>query len=135
MNKSQGSEHEISIKQYPNLPKFNPVEDEKPRFESVIRRRTIRYYVGGISLDSNRAGLIKFLDEHGVKAVGVRIIETRRNSLAAKITVYTADRHIIESDIWPRKMYCRRWYGKEQWNAKFDYHKAWQYEEDSQSVD
>ena len=98
----------------------NAYESEKPIFESVVRRKTIRYYIGGISSDSNRAGLVQFMDEHGVKPVGVRMIDTNRGSLAAKITVYATDRYIIESDIWPKKMYCRQWYGKQRWGNKFD---------------
>ena len=72
-------------------------------FESVNRRRTIRYYIGGISKDSNRAGLIDFLEYYGIKPAGVRMIETRRNSLSAKLTINSSDRHVIESEIWPKE--------------------------------
>lgn len=114
----------------------NAFESEKPIFESVVRRKTIRYYIGGISSDSNRAGLVQFMDEHGVKPVGVRMIDTNRGSLAAKITVYATDRHIIESDIWPRKMYCRQWYAKQRWNNKFnDRFSYWDTEDQQTDVD
>ena len=100
---------------------------EEPRFECIIRRKTIRYYIGNIGSKSNRTGLIQFLKEYGVEPVGVRIIETNRGHLSAKITVFAADKYTIESCIaWPKKTYCRRWYGNEQWitrtgNDNYDY--------------
>ena len=92
---------------------------EQPRFEGIIRRKTIRYYIGNIGSKSNRTGLIQFLKEYGIEPVGVRIIETNRGHLSAKITVFAADKYTIESCIsWPKKTYCRRWYGVEQWNTR-----------------
>ena len=99
---------------------FKAKYDEQPVFESVNRRRTIRYYIGGISKDSNRAGLIDFLEYYGIKPAGVRMIETRRNSLSAKLTINSSDRHVIESEIWPKGMYCRRWQGQQKWNERFE---------------
>lgn len=76
------------------------------------------------------------MDEHGVKPVGVRMIDTKRGSLAAKITVYATDRYIIESDIWPKKMYCRQWYGKQRWSNKFnDRFSYWDTEDQQTDVD
>ena len=86
---------------------FKAKYDEQPVFESVNRRRAIRYYIGGISKDSNRAGLIDFPEYYGIKPAGVRMIETRRNSLSARLTINSSDRHVIESEIWPKGMYCR----------------------------
>ena len=82
-----------------------------------MRRRTIRYYIGNIGAKSNRSGLVHFLKEYGVEPVGVRIITTSRGCLAAKITVYASDRDVVENAVWPKKVYCRRWYGKQSWNA------------------
>ena len=50
----------------------------------IVRRKTIRYYIGNIGQKSNRAGMIKFLKVYGVEPVGVRIIETLRGRLSAK---------------------------------------------------
>ena len=95
---------------------------EEPVFESVVRRRTIRYYIGNIGLSSNRAGLLQFLKEHGVVPIGMRMIETHRGHLSAKITVNASDRYTVEYDIpWPKKMYCRRWLGKQQWSSRLDH--------------
>ena len=113
-------------------PAFGQMEPEEPIFESVVRRKTIRYYIGNIGQKSNRAGLLSFLKEYGVEPVGARIIETHRGHLSAKITVYASDRYMLESGItWPKKMYCRRWYGMQQWNAKSD--NTDQYNEDYQN--
>ena len=49
---------------------------EEPRFEGIIRRKTIRYYIGNIGSKSNRTGLIQFLKEYGIEPVGVRIKES-----------------------------------------------------------
>ena len=84
---------------------------EEPVFESFVRRRTIRLYVGniGLQVSSNRAGLLQFLKEHGVVPIGVRMIEPHRGHLSAKITVNASNRYAVEYDIpWPKKMYCRR---------------------------
>ena len=103
---------------------FGQKESEEPIFEGIVRRKTIRYYIGNIGQKSNRAGMIKFLKVYDVEPVGVRIIETFRGLLSAKITVYASDRYKMESGItWPKKMYCRRWYGMQQWNAKSEYDK------------
>ena len=109
---------------------FEPERDE-PIFESVVRRKTIRYYVGNIGSKSNRAGLVQFLNELGVEPVGVRIITTNRGCLAAKITVYASDRYTVEAATWPKKVYCRRWYGKQTWNARAD----GQYEDERTAYD
>ena len=99
-----------------STPYFESTASDEPIFESVVRRRTIRYYIGNIGPKSNRAGLVQFLKDYGVEPVGVRIIQTSRGCLAAKITVYASDRYTIEApDIWPKKVYCRRWYGKQNW--------------------
>ena len=71
-----------------------------------MRRRTVRYYIDGKGTESDRAGLGQFLTDHGITPVGVRMIDTNRGRLAAKITAYKTDKHIVESDIWHRKMYC-----------------------------
>ena len=60
-------------------------------FEIVVRRKTIRYYDGTIGIKSNRAGLANFLKENGVEPVGVRMIETNRGNLAAKITFNSSE--------------------------------------------
>ena len=118
---------------YLDSPHFDSFEPEEPVFESVVRRKTIRYYVGNIGIKSNRAGLVNFLKENGVEPVGVRMIETNRGNLAAEITIYSSEKFIVESNIWPRKMYCRRWYGKQNWNSRFnDYY---DYEQENQDVD
>ena len=69
---------------YLDSPHFDSFEPEEPVFESFVRRKTIRYYVGNIGIKSNRAGLVNFLKENGVEPVGVRMIETNRGNLAAK---------------------------------------------------
>ena len=95
---------------------------EEPVFESAVRRRTIRYYIGNIGPSSNRAGLLQFLKEHGVVPIGVRMIETHRGHLSATITVNASDRYTVEYDIpWPKKMHCRRWLGKQQWSSRSDH--------------
>ena len=102
-------------------PTFRQIESEEPIFESVVRRKTVRYYIGNIGQKSNRAGLLGFLKEYGIEPVAARIIETHRGHLSAKITAYTSERYMLESGItWPKTMYCRRWYGIQQWNAKAD---------------
>ena len=62
------------------------------KISSNIVQRTIRYYIGNIGPSSNRAGLLQFLKEHGVVPIGVRMIETHRGHLSAKITVNASDR-------------------------------------------
>jgi len=95
-------------------------DTQEPVFESVWSKRTHRYYVGGISAASNRAGLVKFLSDSGVKAVGVRIMSTYSGDLAAKITVNSSQSHLVEDkQFWPHKMYCRRWYSADKWNSLF----------------
>lgn len=122
------------------MPVFRHMDSEEPIFESIVRRRTIRYYIGNIGQKSNRAGLIKFLNEHGVEPVSVRIKETYRGHLSAKIIVFASDRYTIESCItWPRKMYCRRWQGNQQWNSRSDsnnhYEDNYYYDNSSGGVD
>ena len=91
-----------------------------PIFESVQPCRTSRYYVGGISLNSNRDGMFEFFKVRNIKPVSIKLIDTKRNSLAAKITI---DRHdcptIEDKQFWPRGMYCRRWYSEMEWESKF----------------
>ena len=80
----------------------------------------MRYYVGGIATYSNRAGLIDFLKTNGIEAAAVKLIDTNRGSLAAKLTLYQSDSEKVESrHFWPGKMYCRRWYSETQWQSKF----------------
>ena len=78
--------HHTSVKQ----------DVKKPVFESVVRRRTIHYYICNIGLSSKRAGLLQFLKEHGVIPIGVRMIETHRGHLSAKITVNASDRYTVD---------------------------------------
>ncbi|MCG8079182.1 MAG: hypothetical protein JAY75_23540, partial [Candidatus Thiodiazotropha taylori] len=127
---------------YTNLTtsKFNHTNEDEPVFESMVRRKTMRYYIGNIGQKSNRAGLINFLNNYGIEPVGVRVIETYRGHLSAKITVYASDKDTLESEIiWPKKMYCRRWYGSKQWNERLDndnhYDENCNYEYDASSVD
>ena len=102
-------------------PASHRIDEDEPRFEGIVRRKTIRYYIGNIGQQSNRTGLIKYLQDYGVDPVGVGIIETHRGHLSAKITVYASDRYTMESCItWPKKTYCRRWYGVQQWNTRTD---------------
>ena len=82
--------------------------------------------------------MIKFLKVYGVEPVGVRIIETLRGRLSAKITVYASDRYKLEFGItWTKKMYCRCWYGMQQWKAKSEYDKNYNdnYNNDNYNID
>lgn len=93
---------------------------DEPVFESVGSKSTQRYYVGGIASYSNRAGLYQFLRQKGIKPVGIRMMKTFNGNLAAKITIESHQCHIVENKrFWPRKTYCRRWYGENQWNSLF----------------
>lgn len=95
-------------------------DNEDAVFECVGSTRTRRYYVGGIALSSNRAGLVKFLKDRNITPVGVRMINTNRGSQAAKITINVSHGYLVEDkSFWPRKFYCRRWYGENHWNSKF----------------
>ena len=50
------------------------------------------------------------------------MIEPHRGHLSAIITVNASDRYTVEYDIpWPKKMYCRRWLGKQQWPSRSDH--------------
>ncbi|MES9879587.1 MAG: hypothetical protein ABW185_01750 [Sedimenticola sp.] len=94
--------------------------DEDPVFECVSAKRTRRYYVGGIARTSNRAGFLTFLKQKNINPAGLRLIETNRGSLAAKLTVNLSDGYRLEDkSFWPGKFYCRRWYGNNTWNSKF----------------
>ena len=98
----------------------NYENNENPVFESVNSRRTRRYYVGGIAEYSNRSGMIQFLRSNGITPATVKIIDTHRGSLAAKITLYEMDWDTVErKQFWPRKMYCRRWYSEAEWESLF----------------
>lgn len=91
-----------------------------PVFESVHSRKTRRYYVGGIASYSNRDGIIEYLTENNVTPVGVKLIDTNRGSLSAKITVYQDQCYLVEDKtFWPPKIYCRRWYSEREWESKF----------------
>ena len=92
--------------------------NNEPVFESVPSRRTRRYYIGGISSYSNREGLLKFLKSKNISPVAAKMIDTNRGNLAAKLTLYQSDSHIVEvMKFWPGKMYCRRWYSQAAWDA------------------
>lgn len=94
--------------------------NEEPVFKSVPTGRTRRYYIGGISKLSNRAGTSKFFTDRGIEPATIRLIETKRGTLAAKIAFYEQDWETIENKaFWPRKMYCRRWYGEREWESLF----------------
>ena len=72
-------------------------QEEEAIFESVPSRRTQRYYVGGISKDSNKAGLLLFLKSKRIYPESVKLIDTNRGTIAAKLTVYKSDCEQIES--------------------------------------
>lgn len=90
-------------------------------FESVGSRRTQRYYIGGIARYSNREGLNDFLEYYGIKPAAVKLIQTKRGPLSAKVTVYKHQCEIMEDEtIWTDKLYCRKWQSVEKWNARYD---------------
>ena len=50
------------------------------------------------------------------------MIETQRGHLSAKLTVNASDRYTVEYDIpLAKKMYCRRWFEKQQWSFRSDH--------------
>lgn len=109
-----GSHHEDA---YHNQQK----DTDEPVFQSVRSRRTRRYYVGGIATYSNRAGIIEFLKSKHVEPASIKLIDTKRGSLAAKLTIYQSDCDIIENrHFWPRRVYCRRWYSEASWKSKLN---------------
>ncbi|KAL4225283.1 hypothetical protein ACF0H5_015971 [Mactra antiquata] len=76
----------------------------EPIFQSVGSKRTTRYYVGGIAPVSNRAGIVQYLRERGIKPIGLRMINTYNGDLAAKLTIESHDCDTIEHRrFWPRK--------------------------------
>lgn len=94
--------------------------NEVPVFECVSSKRTRRYYIGGIARTSNRDGFLRFLEQRGIHPTGLRMINTNRGSLAAKVTVNQSDGYTMENKtFWPGKFYCRRWYSNNAWNEKF----------------
>jgi len=94
-------------------------QNEEPIFRSVSSTKTRRYYVGGISKKSNRSGMLRFLKENNIHPQSLRLIDTGRGSLAAKVTVHQEEWESIENRrIWPRKMYCRRWYSEMEWESR-----------------
>ena len=98
----------------------NDTDSSEPLFESIKSRRTRRYYVGGIATYSNREGVIAFLKSKHIEPAAVKLIDTNRGSLAAKLTIYQSDSSVIENRrFWPRRMYCRRWYSENDWQSKF----------------
>ena len=98
-------------------------------FESVRSRRTQRYYIGGISYQSNEAGILQFLESKNIYPESMKLIDTHRGSLAAKLTIYKSDCKAVESQhFWPRRIYCRKWYSVKSWTdmregneADYDY--------------
>jgi hypothetical protein len=82
-------EHKFNGTQYVNAAIYhlNEIVREKswnaynsePKFESVVKRITSRYYVGGISRDSNRAGLVEYLTERGITPVSVNLLKANAN--------------------------------------------------------
>ncbi|KAL4217886.1 hypothetical protein ACF0H5_022625 [Mactra antiquata] len=78
----------------------------EPIFQSVGSKRTTRYYVGGIAPVSNRAGIVQYLRERGIKPIGLRMINTYNGDLAAKLTIESHDCDTIEHKrFWPRKRF------------------------------
>jgi len=62
--------------------------------------------------------MIDFLKSKHITPATVKLIDTNRGNLAAKITLYEQDWDTVEQrHFWPRKMYCRRWYSEQEWES------------------
>ena len=99
--------------------------DDNVVFEGVVRRRTRRFYVGGIGVKSTAEGLGKFLKEYGIDPLSIKFLHSKRNCLSAKLTVYNSDCNTVEKNVtWPKGVYVRRWYGNQSWRDRFNNQEA-----------
>jgi len=63
--------------------------------------------------------MLRLLIENNIHPQSLRLIDTGRDSLTAKVTVHQEEWESIENRrIWPSKMYCRRCYSEMEWESR-----------------
>lgn len=64
--------------------------------------------------------MLQFLKSKGVIPATLKLIDTHRGSLAAKVTIFENDWDTVErKSFWPHRIYCRRWYSEADWESLF----------------
>ena len=90
-------------------------------FRGVRYKRNARYYVSGIDRDSNKHGILRYVENKGVKVTHMVMFKPRtpRSQHRMKINVPLAHASIVERyDFWPDGVECRRWYSNREWEAR-----------------
>ena len=94
---------------------------QKHKFVGVTYKRRARFYLWGIGNESDREGILDYMDEQGVKVTHLVVFKPKspRARLSAKINVDYSQAHLLESEgFWPNGVKCRRWLSAQRWEEK-----------------
>ena len=91
------------------------------KFVGVTYKRRARFYLWGIGSESDREGILDYMEEQGIKVTHLVVFKPKspRARLSAKINVDYSQAHLLESeDFWPNGVKCRRWLSAQRWEEK-----------------
>ena len=87
------------------------------------RKRPLRFYLAGIKSKSTKDGILKYLEQKGVKPAFLQLFSDRYNPnrISAKLHVNEDSEGIIKSEnFWPPGVRCRKWLSKCVWQQKWN---------------
>jgi predicted RecB family nuclease len=97
--------------------------DEDEIFRGVTYKRSVRYYMSGLTDDTTRAGIMAFLNRQGIKVTHIRVFESKygKSPKSAKIHISPECVETLESDEFflPDGVRMRRWLSVKQWHQKW----------------
>ena len=89
-------------------------------FETFIRRRTQRFYLGGFQANVTEETILHYTERRGIYVswINIRRYENQ-NRAVIRLNVDAEHGHsLLEQGFWPRGVTCRRWYTKKQYINK-----------------
>ena len=98
-----------------------PKTPKKHKFVGVTYKRRARFYLWGIGSESDREGILDYMDEQGIKVTHLVMFKPKspRARLSAKMNVDYSQAHLLETEgFWPHGVKCRRWLSAQRWEEK-----------------
>ena len=99
---------------------LNELDEGDGDFETFIRRRTQRLYLGGFQASVTERTIMDYAERRGVYVSWINIRRfDNQNRAVIRLNVDAEHGHLLlEEGFWPRGVSCRRWYTKNQYNNK-----------------
>ena len=99
---------------------FGDNDDNDDEFETHIRRRSHRFYVGGFKASVTEKKIMNYMARRGISVTWISIRRyEHQNRAVIRLNVDAREgSQLLDEGFWPDGITCRRWYSKAQYQNK-----------------